>query len=142
QKETPFQRNTEQNEAQQSLIKALTEAPVLKNPDYSKPFTVTTDASDIACGAVLSQDDHPIAYLSRKFTQQELNRPAYEKELAAVNWALHKWEHYLIGNHFTLRTDNAAITALKTQAKLTAKQSRWIQYLEEFDMEIQHIPGK
>ena len=69
--------------------------------DSEKPFTVTTDASDYAIGAVLSQDqgkgDQPIAYESRKLTTHGLNYAIHEKELLAIIHALRLWRTYLEG---------------------------------------------
>ncbi|KAK3096543.1 hypothetical protein FSP39_001150 [Pinctada imbricata] len=66
-----------------SLKQALTTSPVLITPDFQKPFTVQTDASQFAIGAVLSQEmcdgDHPIAYLSRKLLPREQNYSTIEK---------------------------------------------------------------
>ena len=39
--------------------------PVLRYPDYNKEFILTTDASNVGLGAVLSQEGHPVCYISR-----------------------------------------------------------------------------
>src|SRR5438128_7709595 len=77
-----------QQEAFDELKRQLTTAPVLLIPDPALPFTITSDASDFAIGAVLSQDqgkgDQPIAFESRKMSPAELNYPVHEKELLAI----------------------------------------------------------
>lgn len=44
------------------LRDALITEPVLKYPDFKQPFTLTTDASNIALGAILSQNGHPVCF--------------------------------------------------------------------------------
>lgn len=61
----------------------LVSAPVLRYPEYTKPFLISADASDIAVGAVLQQEDegsgYPITYFSRKLKGPELNWTTSEK---------------------------------------------------------------
>ena len=100
-KDKEFEWTKEQQKAFEQLKEKLTTAPVLAIPDPAKPFTITTDASDYAIGAVLSQDfgkgDQPIAYESRKMTAAELNYPIHEKELLAIIHAIRLWRPYLEG---------------------------------------------
>jgi len=70
------------------LKHALVTTPTLRIPNSKRPFTVTTDASDFALGAILTQDGHPVAYESRKFNNAELNYTTREKELLAIVHAL------------------------------------------------------
>ncbi|KAK9113309.1 hypothetical protein Syun_020106 [Stephania yunnanensis] len=116
--------------------------PVLGLPNFDLPFEVHADASDRALGAVLVQDGHPIAFESRKLKDAEQRYPAHEKEMLAVIHALQLWRHYLLGTRFVVRTDNAAITYFMNQKKLNQKQARWLDFLAEFDVQIEHKPGR
>ena len=82
------------------LKKKFSEEPVLIMPDQTKPFQIKTDASKYASGAVLTQTDmnseqHPIAFLSKNFTEMERNYDVYDRELLAIIRALTKWRHYI-----------------------------------------------
>ena len=83
---------------------------------------MTTDVSDFAIGAVLSQvwDDgeHPVTYESRKLNVAEGNYATHKKELLAVIHALRTWCHYLLGNHFIVVTDHNSLKYLHTQPTL------------------------
>ena len=67
----------------------LLSAPVMMNPDFSHPFILQTDASEVGVGAVLSQTDtegydHPVAYFSRKLLPREQKYATIEKECLAI----------------------------------------------------------
>ena len=66
------------------LKRALTEVLVLALPDFSKAFTMETDASGLAVGAILSQNRHPIAYFSKKLPPRFQSAPAYGREIYAI----------------------------------------------------------
>ena len=72
-----------------SLRYSLIQPQMLQYPDFTKQFILTTDASDIGCGAVLSQitheGDRPIAYASKTFTSAEKIKPTILKELTAIH---------------------------------------------------------
>ena len=62
-------------------------------PDKSKPFSIESDASKFATGAVLRQADtngdlHPCAYLSKSFNAAEQNYEIYDRELLGIVRAL------------------------------------------------------
>ncbi|XP_073360207.1 uncharacterized protein [Aegilops tauschii subsp. strangulata] len=73
-------------QAFEELKRAMSSTPVLALPDYSKPFAIETDASDSGIGAVLSQNDHPIAYLSQALGVVNKKLSVYEKEFLAVQF--------------------------------------------------------
>ena len=132
------------------LKKALTEAPVLAYPDYSKPFILETDASLKGLGAVLSQkgDDNEIrviAYASRSLRPSEKSMRDYSSakiELMALKWSVcDKFKDYLLGSKFTVFTDNNPLCYIKS-SKLGAAQIRWLSELALYDFDIVYRTGK
>ncbi|KAJ9525757.1 hypothetical protein QJQ45_003422 [Haematococcus lacustris] len=67
-----------------ALKQAISNVPMLKLPDHSKPFQVHCDASLEGIGAVLMQDGYPLAYYSRKLIPAEVNYTTGEQELLAL----------------------------------------------------------
>ena len=124
----------------------LTQSDILQYPDFDKPFILTTDASNFALGAVLSQGtigkDRPIAYASRTLTRTEENYSAIEKELLAIVWACQYFRPYLFGKRFTLYTDHQPLTYALYLKTPNSKLVKWRLRLTEFDFEIKHRPGK
>jgi hypothetical protein len=145
-KDTPFHWTTQTTEAFEELKKRMTKAPVLCIPNAELPFTVTTDASDFAVGAVLSQDQgngpQPVAYTSRKMNVHERNYAAHEKETLAIMHALSKWRVYLEGRPFTVFTDHCTLRHFPEQPNLTRRQARWTEKMQEYEFEIKYLPGK
>ncbi|KAJ9512244.1 hypothetical protein QJQ45_012797 [Haematococcus lacustris] len=145
--ETPWSWGPEQQEAFERVKAALASNPVVRPPDFSRPFTVKTDASLYAIGAVLSQRDdngaeYVVAYESRKLQPAEINYPTHDRELLAVVHALTLWRHYLLGRPFTIETDNCPITHIMTQPHLSARQLRWTQLLAPYSFTLVHKAGK
>lgn len=92
-------------ESFENLKSAVTSSPVLAMPDFSKEFIVETDASKSGVGAVLMQQNQPLAFFSKATGDPALSRSAYENELMALVLAIRHWRPYLIGRRFTVRTD-------------------------------------
>ena len=145
-KDVAFEWDQDQAAAFQRLKDALCSAPVLRVVDPRLPFVLQTDASDIALGAVLSQDDgnglQPVAFNSRTLAPAEKNYPVHEKELLAIVHALRYWRHYLMGAKVHVQTDHHSLKFLKNQATLSQRQARWLETLEDYDLEIDYHPGK
>jgi len=72
----------------QALKSALCKSPVLALPNFAKPFTIETDASDVGVGAVLMQDGHPLAYFSKALGPKSRGLSTYEKEYMAILLAI------------------------------------------------------
>ena len=75
----PFRWTIEAERNFQALKKKVTKKPVLVFPDFNKPFQVKCDASGEAIGAVLSQDDRPVAYFSEKLNDTKRKYSSYDK---------------------------------------------------------------
>jgi hypothetical protein len=103
-----FQWNTQHQQSFQALKQALATALVLALPDFTKGFTLETDASAKGIGAVLMQDNYPIAYLSKSLGPKAQALSTYEKECLAVIMAVTKWKQYLQHKEFTILTDHKA----------------------------------
>jgi hypothetical protein len=120
----------------------LTTAPVLAQPDNTKPFEVYCDASGTGLGCVLMQDNRVIAYASRALRPHEQNYPTHDLELAAVVHALKVWRHYLMGAHCNIYTDHKSLKYIYTQADLNMRQRRWLELIKDYDLEVHYHPGK
>jgi len=130
-----------------SLKSTLSNAPVLLMPNYSKPFTITSDASKSGIGGVLTEEDEnghesPVAYFSRKLIARERNWSPYELECYALVQSLKHFRHYFEGQRVNLLTDHKALIYLNNQPKLNAKQARWISYINLFNYSIGYREGK
>ena len=120
----------------------LMNAPVLAYPDFSKTFKLTTDASNVAVGAVLSQCDRPIAYHSRTLNSAERNYSTIEKELLAILDSVKRFRPYLYGKRFIIETDHKPLAWLYKIKEPNSRLIRWRLKLEEFDFEVIYKKGK
>ncbi|WVZ51950.1 LOW QUALITY PROTEIN: hypothetical protein U9M48_003047 [Paspalum notatum var. saurae] len=129
-------------EAFQSLKRSLTTAPLLAQPDVTKPFDVYCDASGNGLGCVLMQEGRVVAYASHQLRKHEANYPTHDLELAAVVHALKIWRHYLLGNTCHIYTDHKSLKYILTQPELNMRQRRWLELIKDYDLEIHYHPGK
>jgi hypothetical protein len=98
--------------------KKMTEAPVMRLPDFAKLFEVECDASGLGIGGILSQERHLIAYFSEKLNDAKLRYSTYDKEFYAVVQALRHWCHYLLPKEFVIYSNHDALCHLHSQKKL------------------------
>jgi len=148
-KDVPFHWDQAEEQAFCDLQSALTSALVLILPDYDKPFTLITDASNYATGSILEQEDafgrsHPIAYFSKSLQPTEHNYEIHNKELLAIIHSLKHFCHYLQGNKHRTKifSDHANLQYFTTKQSLTHWQSWWSLFLATYDFIIIPKPGK
>lgn len=139
-KNNKFQWTQVEQQAFDTLKTALVHSPGLALPDFKKPFTVETDASDCGMGAVLMQ--HPISYLSKAFCDKNKGLSTYEKECMAVLLAIDKWRSYLQHLEFILKTDHKSLVFLTEQRATTKLQQKAMLKLMDLRFKIQYKQGQ
>lgn len=144
-KNTPYVWDDRTENAFNTLKELLTTQPLLQYPDFTKPFVLTTDASNDAIGAILSQGpirkDLPISYASRTLNNAERNYPTVEKELLAIVWGCKHFRQYLYGRKFTVVTDHRPLTWIFSVKDPSSRLLRWRLKLEEYEYEVIYKKG-
>lgn len=105
----------------------------------------TTDASDYAIGAVLSQLGHPNCYVSRTLNAHEKNYSTTDKEFLSIVFAVNYFRPQLYGRKFKIVTDHAPIKYLNSKCKgkeFSQRNQRWLLKLQEIIYEIDYLQGK
>jgi len=107
---------------------------------------LTTDASDFAIGAVLSQIENgvsePLEFFSKKFNSAQKNYSAFDRELLAIHDSVKHFRNLLDGRSFHIITDHKPLTYLTTLKTPSPRQLRQITFLSEFNFDISHLSGK
>lgn len=140
-KKDNFHWNHEAQISFEHLKRKMAELPILTIPDFSKDFTIETDASNKGLGAVLLQEGRPVAFYSQTLSERAQAKFVYERELMAIVIAVQKWRHYLMGRHFIILTDQKSLKFLSDQRVLGEEQFKWTSKLMGLNFEIQYQPG-
>ena len=133
----------------QKLKAILRSSPVLAAPDFTLPFKLAVDASDVAAGAVLLQEekdgvDHPVCYYSRKFNKSQKHYSTIEKECLALVLALQHFEVYLSSSSLPIHvfSDHNPLVFINRVKNKNHRLLRWSLMLQEYNLDIKHIKGK
>ncbi|VDI61165.1 Hypothetical predicted protein [Mytilus galloprovincialis] len=145
-KDSPFKWTSDCQKAFETLKTALTSTPVLKFPNFNKPFIISCDASGSAIGYILSQfgedkKEHVIGYGGRALSPAEKKYTVTEQEMLALVSAVAYFHVYLISNKFTVYTDHKALSWLQTIKHTNSRLIRWALKLQEYNFEVIHRPG-
>jgi hypothetical protein len=106
------------------------------------PFSTYCDVSGQGLECVLLQDGHVVAYASRQLRKHEVNYLTHDLELAIVVHPLKIWRHYLMGKICELYTDHKNLKYIFTQLDLNLRQRRWLELINDYDLEINYHPEK
>lgn len=143
--EVPFVWTETTQRAFDTLRQTLIENVVLKFPNFDELFYVTTDASDIAIGAVLSQgelpNDRPIHFFSRTLNDAQKRYSTIQKELLAIVEAIKTFRVYLYGRYFILITDHKPLCYLFTMKDCGSRLFRQRLEIMNYNFKILYKPG-
>ena len=133
-----------QEEALKQIKTVLTSQPILKFYDASKPCKIPGDASKSGLGAVLVQDDNPIAYASRSLTESQQRWAQIEKEMCAVVFGCERFNQSIYGKHTLIETDHKPLQSIikKPLSQAPTRIQRLLLRLQTYDVDLQYRPGK
>ena len=137
-----------QKEALSKLLDLITTQPILAYPDFSLPFMLHTDASQLGLGGILYQKQdgkiRVIGFASRTLNGAERNYHSSRLEFLALKWtvttAFHEYLFY--AKEFEICTDNNPLTFVMTSSKLDACGQRWVNELANYRFNVRYRPGK
>jgi len=138
-KEAKWQWTNKEQKSFETMKKIISRETLLAYPDFNKPFVVHTDASHTQLGAVISQDDKPIAFYSRKLNPAQTRYTTTERELLSIVETLKEFRNILLGQQIQVYTDHQNLTYKEFN---TERVMRWRLLLEEFGPELIYIKGE
>jgi transposase InsO family protein len=136
--------NKESLEAFEKMKHSIADCQTLWWMDDDMPVFLHTDASDYGVGAYLFQVDkagkeRPIHFLSKSFSDCQTRWSTIEKECYAIFYSMKELEHLIRDRPFLLRTDHRNLLFINSES--CQKVTRWKLAIQEFDFQIEHIPG-
>jgi len=144
----PITWTSEMEQAFNRCKDSLSQAAILAHPDPGAELAVTTDASNIAIGAVIHQRSdkgwQPLAFFSKKLNNAQVKYSPYDRELLAIYMTIKHFRHLVEGRRFVIYTDHKPLTYAFNQDPLRSspRQTRHLEFIGQFSTNIQHISGK
>jgi hypothetical protein len=144
-KNAKFEWSEEAQKAFVDIKSRLASQPILRPPDFAKPFCLAVDASDRAIGANLFQEidgvEHPICYYSKKLDIHQRRYSTIEKEALALILAVRVFSVYFGTQPVIVYSDHSPLQFLNKMANCNQKLLRWSLELQQYNLTICHRPG-
>ena len=137
-KKVPYKWTDVEQTAFDTIKKVISKEVLLAYPDFNKSFHIHTDASEHQLGTVISQNDRPIAFYSRKLQPAQTRYTTTECELLSIVETLKEFQNILLGQQIVIHTDHKNLTYANFN---TARIMRWHLIIEEFGPELTYIKG-
>ena len=125
-KEVEFAWDEPQIAAFKKVKEVLTSSPglILSYYDPTKDLTLQVDASQYCLGAVLLQNDKPVAYASKSLTTSEINYAQIEKEIYAIVFGCTRFHQYIYGRSIRVEMDHKLLVSIMKQEAVTTTANR------------------
>jgi putative transposase len=104
-----FEWRREHQDAFEQFKTLISKETLLTFPNLNEPFHIYTDASKYQLGAVIMQNDKPIAFYSRKLNSAQKKYTTGEQELLSIVETLKEFRNILFGQQIVIHTDHRNI---------------------------------
>ena len=145
QKDTDWVWDHAQQNALDTLKKAVTSTPILRYYNLEEEVTLQCDASQSGLGAALMQNGQPVAYPSRALTSAETRYTQIEKELLAIVFACDRFEAYIYGRDGVhVETDHKPLESivLKPLNSAPKRLQRMLLKLQKYSLQVKYKKGE
>jgi hypothetical protein len=122
-----------------TMKRIIARETLLVYPDFNQPFIIYTDASHTQLGAVISQNNKPIAFYSRKLNPAQTRYTTTERELLSIVETLKEFRNILLGHRIKIYTDHKNLTYVNFN---TERVMRWRLIIEEYSPELLYVKGE
>ena len=144
QKDVEWSWGKAEDDAFTSLKISISSAPVLKFFDPKEPVTLSVDASQKGVGAVLLQNDRPVAFASKALTPSQENYAQIEKEMLAIVFGCERFHDYLYGQReITVERDHKPLEAIlkKPIHQAPLRLQKMIIRIKPYAVKVKYLPG-
>ncbi len=138
-KTVKWQWTTVEQKAFDTMKRIIARETLLVYPDFNQPFIIYTDASHTQLGAVISQNNKPIAFYSRKLNPAQTRYTTTERELLSIVETLKEFRNILLGHRIKIYTDHKNLTYVNFN---TERVMRWRLIIEEYSPELLYVKGE
>ena len=142
-KQVAWRWDQEQETSFQKLKQMVSSTPVLGYYDPSKPLTLSVDASSKGLGAVLFQDEKPLAYASRALTPAQQHYAQIEKETLAIVYGAQKFHQFIYGRPTVVESDHKPLQYILNRPLHHAplRLQKMMLTLQRYDLKVKYRPG-
>ena len=139
-KKPPWRWEQVHQEAFEEIKKVIARDVILAYPNFSEEFVIFTDASTRQLGGVITQNNRPIAFFSRKLTAAQQKYTVTELELLSIVELLKEFKGMLLGQKLTIYTDHQNLVR-DSLGSTSDRVQRWNLLLNEYGADIRYIKG-